>query len=246
MTDSTTLLFVVVVGMAAFIHSITGFGFALFALGILGWWVDVRDVSIMLSPAAVVVSAMIFVRLRAHFSWDGVLPLFLAVLVSVPAGALFLLHVDMWILEVSLAGIMLFSGLQGLVPLGRLFPSTWDPLKVGIPCGLVGGLLTGAFGIGGMPIVSYLLHRPLNRLQFNAAMQALLGLAALVRVGQFAANGHLNHGRLSMILPSIVAAVGGVSLGVRVLHRLSDALVRKMVLFFVVGCGLRYLWMAAH
>ncbi|MBI2497749.1 MAG: sulfite exporter TauE/SafE family protein [Opitutae bacterium] len=244
MTILEIILFALVAALAAVTQAITGFGFSLLALGAFGWWMDLREASVLLAPVGLAMNVMLFLRLRGHFSWAGIVPLCLAVLAGVPVGALLLWRINLPVLELALAGVMLLSAAQGLRAARTGTPTFWHPVIAGIPCGLAGGLLTGAFGMGGPPVVSFLLNRPLNRFQFIASIQALFALASGVRVTQFVLMGRLDRGDLPVIVPAVAAAAAGVFVGVHLLHRMSEQLGRRIVLWFVVVCGLRYLWAA--
>ncbi|MBL9215679.1 MAG: sulfite exporter TauE/SafE family protein [Opitutaceae bacterium] len=244
MTPTEIAVFVLVVAVGSATQAITGFGFGLVALGLLGWWMELREASVLLAPAGLAMNALIFLRLRRHFTWTGLGPLAVAGLVAVPLGGLVLLHVSLRWLELALAAVMFASAAQGLRRRRDDAPRTWHPVTAGVPCGFVGGLLTGAYGIGGPPVVSYLLNRPLDRFQFIAATQALFGVAAVVRVTQFVWLGQIGREHLPLVLPAVAGAAAGVTVGVHLLHRMSDRRVRQIVLWFVVACGARYLWAA--
>lgn len=239
-----TLLFMCIVALASFIQAVTGFGFTLLALGILSLFMDLREASVALAPAGLMLNLILFFQLRAHFSWKGLAPLATAMVIGVPMGALLLLNVNLVVLEIALALVMFATTAQGLYAARSPVQEPWHPIAAGIPCGLAGGLLTGAFGTGGPPVVSFVLNRTTNRLQYVAAVQALFAISSGVRVAQFIALGQLDRNNLTVILPAIGAIVAGVYFGTRMLHRMSDRLTRQIVLWFVFACGLRYLWLA--
>jgi uncharacterized membrane protein YfcA len=237
-------LFAATVATAAIAQAITGFGFTILALGLLGFWMDLRTASLVLAPAGFVLNLLLVLRLRAHFSWRGLVPLAVAGLVGVPLGAMLLFQVSPRFLEFLLAGLMLAQAFQGLLIVRPVTPRSWHPVAAGIPCGFTGGIITGAFGAGGPPIVSFLLNRPLNRFQYIASLQMLFALFAGVRLVQFLLLGRFARSQLILLAPGVAAAVAGASIGLYLLKRLSDQGARLIVLWFVLACGLRYLWVA--
>lgn len=244
MSTPELLAFTALVAAAAVTQALTGFGFTLLALGALGCWMDLREASITLAPAGLAMNLFLLYRLREHFSWEGIRPLFLAAVAGVPFGTFLLLHGNLRVLELILALVMFASVIQSLRRGAGAPAVTWDPIRAGVPCGFAGGLLSGAFGTAGPPVVLYLLHRPISRFQFVASMQALFGTAAAVRVGHFLLAGELTSRHLPALLPGILAAVAGVTLGVKLLHRISERAMRKLVLACVAAAGARYLWAA--
>mgnify|MGYP001572503677 CR=1 FL=1 len=244
MTATAILLFTIVVAASAATQAVTGFGFTLLALGILGWWMELREASVLLAPAGLAMNLLLFIRLRHHFAWNGHWPLFLAAFAGVPVGVVFLLQVDLRLLELVLAAVMFVGAAQGLRAIEAEHPTVWHPVWAGVPLGALGGILAGAFGLGGPPVVSFLLNRPLNRFQFVTTIQALFTMTSTVRVTQLVWLGKLDRSDLPTVVPAIAAASFGAFTGLHLLHRMSDRLVRRLVLWFVVACGLRYLWAA--
>ena len=235
LTASAAAFFVAIVMVSAMVQALTGFGFALCALSLLACWMDIRDAAILLCPAGLMVNAILFFRLRKHFQWEGLVPLLAASLIGLPLGTLLLLYTSTRILEMVLAGLMIGAAVQGFVQ-GRAQSAlrVWDPISAGLPCGFCGGVLSGAFGTGGPPIVSYLLNRRLDRFRYIASTQALLGIVSTVRLVQFVALGRLNRAHAPLVLLSFAAVAVGAVFGVKLLQRCSEVGARRAVLWFLL------------
>ena len=235
LTVSSVALFVAIVTASAIVQALTGFGFALCALGMLAFWMDMREAAILLCPAGLLVNAILFYRLRRHFRWEGLVPLLSASLVGLPLGTLLLLHTTPRTLEIILACLMIGAAVQGFAntrakPVSR----AWHPVLAGIPCGFFGGVLSGAFGTGGPPIVSFLINQKLDRFRYIASTQALLGLVSTVRCIQFVAMGRIGGEQLPLVLLSFGAVAIGTLLGLNLLRRFSDVSARRAVLWFLI------------
>ena len=239
---SAATIFFVVITISAIVQALTGFGFALCALSLLACWMDVREAAILLCPAGLLVNAILFFRLRAHFSWEGLRPLLAASLAGLPLGTFLLLRTSPRILEMLLAGLMIFAAVQGFVGArSRANPSVWGAWSAGLPCGFLGGVLSGAFGTGGPPIVSYLLNRNLNRFRYIASTQALLGIVSSVRVAQFLYLGRMNAQQAPLLLSSFLAVIAGTAIGLSLLERFSESTARRAVLWFLVVSAISHL-----
>ncbi len=236
------LLFAVCLALAGLTQSVTGFGFGLVALALLGWGMEVKEASVLLAPAGLVLNVYLFWSLRSHFRWTGLVPLTVACLLAVPLGGLLLIHVREAVLSAFLGGLMIYAAVQRLLAKPEDGKGAyWHPVYAGVPCGLLGGLLTGAFGTGGPPLVSYLLNRPLTRLGFIASTQLLLGLGNGLRTVQFSLNGTYDRSYATLCLVGVVGVLVGAWGGLRIARKLSDSLLRKVVIGFLAVSGVYFL-----
>jgi uncharacterized membrane protein YfcA len=235
------LLLVAVLGLAATVQVLTGFGFGLIALAILGIVMDLRDAMVVIAPAGLLLNIVLFVRLRGEFSLEDTVPLLVACLIGVPAGVWLLLNLGPRSLRWLLAAVMIGTVVHRVWMAQRQRAHPWHPVKAGIPCGLLSGILGGAFGAGGPPVVTYLVNRPVNRFRHVATVQVAAALASLVRVGEFARGGLYRQAEGTAILAALLAVLAGVLVGGRLLNRFSDAGVRRAVLALLFLGGLYYL-----
>ena len=241
-TSLALLLFTLSLALAALAQSVTGFGFGLVALALLGWGMDVREASVLLAPAGLALNVLLFWRLRGHFRWTGLVPLTAACILAVPFGGLLLLHVSESVLSFVLGLLMVYAALQRFLAKPEAVRGAyWHPVYAGVPCGLLGGLLTGAFGTGGPPFVSYLLNRPIGRLAFIAATQLLLGLGNGLRTLQFLANGRYDGALLVYGPAGLLGVAAGVWAGLALGRRLSDTLLRWIVIGFLACSGVYFI-----
>lgn len=244
MADPVTLLAVCgVVLLAAATQAITGFGFALVALAILGLRLDLPRAVVLIAPAGLALNLLLFSKFWREFSWDGLVPLVVACLVGVPIGAWMVLTMESDGLKLLLATVMIVTSVHRFWLLMRKSRvQEWHPVKAGIPCGLLSGVLGGAFGAGGPPVVSYLINRPVNRYRYVASMQVVAGLCSGIRLVQFSWAGRYQREDLLLILPSLAAVYLGVGVGARLLRVVSDQLVRNVIIGFLFLGGSYYLF----
>jgi uncharacterized membrane protein YfcA len=235
------LLLFAVLGLAATVQVLTGFGFGLLALAILGVGMDLRDAMVVIAPAGMILNIVLFVRLRKEFSLEDTVPLLVACLVGVPAGVWLLLNLGPRSLRWLLAIVMIGTVVHRLWMARRKRMHLWHPVKAGIPCGLLSGILGGAFGAGGPPVVTYLVNRPVNRFRHVATVQVAAAIASFMRIGEFARSGLYRQADGTAILAALLAVLAGVIVGERLLNRFSDAGVRRAVLVLLFLGGLYYL-----
>ncbi|HRE81315.1 MAG TPA: sulfite exporter TauE/SafE family protein, partial [Opitutaceae bacterium] len=220
---------------------LTGFGFGLVALAVIGAWLDLRDAVLVIAPAGLVLNVVLFLRFRKEFSFEGVVPLLISCLIGVPFGVWLLWSLGVRSLRVVLGVMMILTALHRLWMLHRKRQSVWHPLKAGVPLGFLSGVLGGAFGAGGPPVVSYLVNRPVNRFCYVATVQVAAGIASIVRLVQFTVAGRYERVDLGLLAVSVTAAVTGLWAGSYFLNKISEEGSKRAILTFILVGGFYYL-----
>jgi len=247
-TTTNLLLAFAVMLLGGAVQGATGFGSGLVSVGLLatvlarggGGEVGVRDASIIFCLPAWTVCLAMLLRLRRHVRWRRVWPMLLAVLAGIPLGVWFLVRADERTLEIVLGVVMLVAVVYNLIP--HLARRPWHPLWVGVPCGLLGGALGGAFSTGGPPIVAYVSTQGFDRLRFAGTLQAIFMASTTFRLIELLRRGLLTPPRLACGAVGIAAILIGATLGLRVLRRISDRWFRWVVIAMLLVLGVRYLW----
>jgi len=145
----------------------------------------------------------------------------------VPVGALALAALDEVLLTRLLSLlVLLFVG---------LFASGWRyPKQPGtaalLGVGALSGLLTGAAGIGGPPMVVMVLSGPDSAARNRANLIAYFGLTQTVALGIFALQGILSWGHVGFGLVLGVPFLAGIQLGARLFRAAGDRSYRGVVL----------------
>jgi uncharacterized membrane protein YfcA len=116
----------------------------------------------------------------------------------------------------------------------------WTALVI---IGLIGGVLSGAFGIGGGIIMVPLLIAMAGLDQRTAAATSLVAIipAALVGSITYLANGEIDHAAAGLVA---VGAVAGTLVGTRLLRRISLVWLRWMFIALIVAVAARMLLVA--
>jgi len=236
------LLLCAVLLLSASTQALTGFGFGLVALAILGSWMDLRDAVVLTAPAGLVLNIALFLKLRRAFTFDDLVPLLMACLAGVPIGVWLVLNMGPRGLKLLMAFIMITTALHRMWVIQQKEPGkVWHPVKAGIPCGLLSGILGGAFGVGGPPVVSYLVNRSMDRFRYVATVQVVAGGTAIIRLVQFAQAGRYEEVPYWMFVTTFASVLIGVFIGMRLLRKISDQGSQKGILVFLILGGLYYL-----
>jgi hypothetical protein len=179
---SVILYILVVLFLATIIRSTFGFGEALFAVPLLALRIPLA----VAAPLAVLVSITIAVVVVAqdwqHIHLRSVSGLLVSTVLGIPVGLLLLKVGNPHIVKAALALILISFSVYCLR--GRaLFTLQQDSKRWLLACGFCAGVLGGAYGMNGPPLVLYGAMRRWSPQQFRATLQgyflpaSILGMA---------------------------------------------------------------------
>jgi uncharacterized membrane protein YfcA len=164
-----TVWVLAVVFLATLIRSAFGFGEALIAVPLLALIVSVEVAAPLAVLLSVVVAAAVMFEdwHRVHFAsaWR----LVLATLAGIPFGLLLLTEVPEPVVKAVLAIVIITFSVYCLA---RTTPPTLHDDRLSWLFGFVAGVLGGAYGINGPPLVVYASLRRWSAAQFRATLQA--------------------------------------------------------------------------
>ena len=114
------------------------------------------------------------------------------------------------------------------------------PENSGVFFGLIGGVITGAFNVGGPPIVIYAYSRPWSKTETVAILQSVFLTGSITRNALMWQAGEYTPDLLMLVLSSIPAALVGIWIGKKTLDRLPQLWLRRVVFALIFVIGLNY------
>lgn len=237
--DTTTILVGLVVFLAAFTQSLSGFGLALVSMALLPSVIGIHMATPLVALVAVAIETILLLRYRETLDVHAIWRVVLAALVGTPLGVLLLSNVDeklaLSILGIVISGYALYA-LLGL-KLPRLEGSLWA-----YSAGLVGGLLGGAYNTSGPPVIVYADCRRWPPDVFKSNLQGYFIISSLAIMATHALNGNITLPVIKTFwwtLPFIgVGLLAGLSLD----RWLNPVTFRKVVLVLLVLMGIRLIF----
>jgi uncharacterized membrane protein YfcA len=170
------------VAIAAFVQNAMGFGYALTALAILPFWLDIRDASVVVSLSALIPLALGALAFRGAVDWRALRGALVAMAICVPAGVFLFANLPSDWLVRGTGAVILLIVLDGLLLRRARTIHTvsrwWSAVA-----GAVSGFLAGFTGIGGPPLIAYAVRQPWSPTQFKGYVVPLLLFQALIRAG---------------------------------------------------------------
>ena len=230
MPVSSLAIACLLVFLAAVVRGFSGFGFTL---------LSISAVSILLPPATVVPAMWIldFIAginllpsIYRHVHWRAIALLVGASVVATPAGVYLLATVPAPWMRLALAILVLTSAL--LLLSGFQLKRMPRPSET-IATGLAAGLLNGALGIGGPPIILFFLGSPIALEAGRASMIAAFLIMDLTGMPALFAFGLVTVDILKLIAICLPALALGVYVGSRLTGRWDPAKVRRILLLLL-------------
>lgn len=218
--------------VAGVIRGITGFGGAMVMsppLALLLGPLLAVPIALLLESVA---AAPMLAQLRHLVRWRVIGPIILAACVTLPLGTYVLLSVDPLVMRRVIAAVVIVFSLlllRGWRYSGPRRAST------GAGLGALSGLMTGATGMGGPPVVLYLLAGPDPIAVTRANLTFFVGAINLAGVVSVAVGGLLGAHALGLTLLLAPGYYLGMVAGTRLFSRFNDTRFRRFTLFFMLA-----------
>jgi len=215
----------------------SAFGESLVAVPLLALFMPLE----MAVPLSVLISVTIagFVvvqdRKKIHLKSAGRLILY--AVIGIPLGLWLLVHAEESLVKLFLGAIIAIFAIY-LLSGSRLKELTADDERWLFGCGLLSGILGGAYGINGPPLVVYGAKRRWSAQHFRATLQAYFLIASLVGVIGYWWNGLINVTLFRDYFWSLPAVVPAILIGRYINARLQGEQFFKYSYWVLLGLGL--------
>jgi uncharacterized membrane protein YfcA len=182
-----TILVLLIVLLATAVRSTFGFGESLLAVPLLAFIMPVRQAAPLAVLLSVTVATVILIQDWKKTHFRSAISLLLATCLGIPLGLLLLAAGDQIIVKIILALLLIAFAVVSLAGLNRWqLHSDHNGWLLG--CGFCAGVLGGAFGMNGPPLVVYGALRRWPAPQFRATLQGyFLPASALCMLGYWRA-----------------------------------------------------------
>jgi uncharacterized membrane protein YfcA len=235
--DATTVHVLVIVFIATLIRSAFGFGEALVAVPLLVLYIPLEVAAPLAVLMSITVAGIVVVQdwKKIHLLSTGWLVL--ATLFGIPLGLLLLTSSHQRIVKAILGAIIISFSIYSLI--GRA------PLKLEhdhrgllLGAGFVAGILGGAYGMNGPPLVVYGAMRGWSAQEFRATLQGYFLPASIVGMGGYWLARLWVPGVTHFYVVSLPVVLVAVFVGRAINHRMSGEVFLKYVYCGLVGIGL--------
>lgn len=230
---SEGIIFALIISVGLLLHSFAGFGGALFAVPLFS--IFLPSGAKMFIPAYAVLMLIINIFLlyeaKQHLQVKKMVLLMIAGVIGSPIGAMALksFHPELMKIIISVAtlifGILLSLKIE--IPLNEK-----KPTQIGL--GLLSGVLGGAIGESGPPIVIYGLCRAWEKDEFRCNLIAYFLVLGVMNIISYLAFGLLTPKNFSYAVFAIIPALFATWVGVKLKNVASEEFFRKAVLTVII------------
>jgi uncharacterized membrane protein YfcA len=221
---------------ATLIRSTFGFGESLIAVPLFILFIPI-DVAVPLSVLiSILVAFVVVVQDHSQIHFDSAKWLIIFAVLGIPLGLLILIYGNEFWVKIGLGLLIVLYALYAVFGKNTLSLKTDSKLWLFI-CGFLSGVLGGAYGVNGPPLVVYGNMRNWSAKHFRATLQAyFLPVSFIGSIGYFA-KGLITLEVLKYFLISLPAVFPAIFLGRYVNHKISGSGFFRYVYFGLIAIG---------
>ena len=228
-----------VVFLAVFTQSLSGFGVALVSMALLPSLIGIKVATPFVALFALVLEIVLVARYWKSIEFRAVWHIALAAVVGTPLGVLFLVRVNerisLTVLGVVIAGYALYALLGLKMP--RIEKPGWAYLA-----GLLGGMLGGAYNTSGPPVIVYADCRRWPPDVFKGNLQGYFIIVSSAVVVSHALTGNFTPQVWNLVWWTLPFLAVGILAGLSLDRWLNPATFRRVVLVLLVLMGIRLIY----
>jgi hypothetical protein len=230
------ILPLIVIFLAVFTQSLSGFGIALVSMSMLPGLLGIKVATPLVALVAITLETTLLIRYHASLNLRAIRPLVMATVVGIPIGVTALRRVDeelaMTVLGIVIAGYALYALTNFKIPeLRRPF---WAYLA-----GFLSGLLSGSYNTGGPPIIIYGNASRWEPSEFKSNLQGLFVVNDILVITSHALSGNFTPEIWRIYLSALPVIALGILAGLSLDKFLDPAVFRKVVLVLLIILGIR-------
>jgi uncharacterized protein len=226
----------IIVFIASLIRSAFGFGEALIAVPLLAFFIPLKVAAPLAVLVSITIAGIVVVQDWEKIQLRSAVWLVLSTLLGIPLGLLLLTSTHQRVVKAALGAIILaFSvySLVGRAPL-QLRRDSRGWLFV---CGFCAGVLGGAYGMNGPPLVIYGAMRRWSTQHFRATLQGYFLPASVIGMGGYWMAGLWVHAVTHYFVFSLPVTLLGVFLGRMINHRVQGEAFLRYIFLGLASIG---------
>jgi uncharacterized membrane protein YfcA len=233
----TIIIILMISFFASLIRSTFGFGESLIAVPLFLLFLPAEiavPLSVMLS---VVIALVVVIQDHQQIYFNSAKRLILYALPGIPIGIIILLYGSELLVKTGLGAIIICYSLYALRSGKNKIIKKDSTLWLFI-CGFSSGILGGAYGLNGPPLVVYGNMRQWSAKHFRATLQAYFLPASLVGLIGYYAKGLITAEVNAYFSISLITAVPAIFIGRYLNHRLKEGIFFRYVYYGLIIIGI--------
>ena len=245
MSSLVIAIFLLSIG-ASFVQRTTGFGFGIFIMTMLPFFLPTYGEATTLSGLlAITTSAVIVWRLKAYVTWKRLWPILLTFIVVSTIAIFALTRIEDHILKRILGVALIVISILGvaLIVISIYFALFSQKIKlpttkrVQVGAGTLSGLMGGFFGMQGPPAVLYFIQSEPTKEHYMAMAQTYFLIGNIMMTFVRAYNGFFTTTVLTDYCCGLGGVIIGTTLGAYVFKRIPNRIFRYIVYAYIAVSG---------
>ena len=230
-------MFVLIISfIASLVRSTLGFGESLIAVPLFLLFLPVEiavPLSVMLS---LIIALVVVIQDHAKINFNSAKWLIFYAIPGIPIGIAVLLFGNEFLVKAGLGMLIILYSLYALFTKNNRTLKEDNMLWLFV-CGFLSGILGGAYGLNGPPLVVYGNMRQWSAKHFRATLQAYFLAASLIGLAAYFGKGLITTEVYEYFLISLPAAIPAIFLGRYLNHQLKDGFFFKYVYWGLIILG---------
>lgn len=233
----TTLCYVLLITfLATLVRSAFGFGESLVAVPLFIQFLPVETAVPLSVLLSILIALVIVAQDHRQIHFNSAKWLILFAIPGIPAGLMILVYGNDLLVKTGLGVLIILYSAYSLFEKNSLRLKE-DSLFWLLTCGFLSGVLGGAYGLNGPPLVVYGNMRQWSKKHFRATLQAYFLPASAAGVLGYAAKGLVTTEVLWYFVFSLPAAIPAIFLGRYLNHKLSGESFFRYIHAGLIGIG---------
>jgi hypothetical protein len=234
--DIITVEVLFVVFIATLIRSAFGFGEALVAVPLLALWIPLEVAAPLAVLVSITVAGIVVVQDWKKIHLRSTAWLVISTLFGIPLGLMLLTSSHQRIVKATLGVVIIAFSIYSLIGRAPLELKR-DSKPWLLICGFFAGVLGGAYGMNGPPLVIYGAMRRWSAQHFRATLQGYFLPASIIGMAGYWLAGLWVHAVTHYYLLSLPVTLLGVFLGRVINHRMHGDAFLKYIYLGLIGIG---------
>lgn len=228
------MLLFLIIFLAIFTQTVTGFGVALVSMPLLLLVMDIGQAAPLVALVAGVAEVLLLLYYRADLNVRAVTRLIVASLVGIPMGIVALRRVDEGVITAVLGLLLIAYALYALSGL-RLPQLSHPGWAYGF--GFIAGLLGGAYNTSGPPVIVYGACRRWPPAEFKSNLQGFFVVSSYAIIAAHALGGNFTPEVWQHFFIAIPAIFLALLIGFQIDRFLNPERFRRLLLIVLLGLG---------
>ncbi|MGD1918281.1 MAG: sulfite exporter TauE/SafE family protein [Pleurocapsa sp.] len=227
-----------IIFLAAFTQSITGFGFAIVSMSFLPGVIGLQTAVPLIAIVGMPLNSIIRFYYRRNCNYKAVKQLVTASLIATPIGTLLL---DRFPEAIALRGL-------GIIIISYVL---YDWFNLALPnmksefwayvAGALSGTLSGAYAVGGPPLIVYANCRQWTAEEFKGNITSIFCLSAVLATISYGWQGNITPSIGRFAIYSLPGFTCGLWLGTTIAKKINPLLFKSLTLALLLVAGLKLL-----